>query len=59
MQKGEMAQIDQYIDATYLAPLQGDPANEALRSELGKVYVALKLYDAAAGTDEDSFYWVE
>ena len=54
-----MAQIDQYIDPTYLAPLQGDPDNEALRSELGKVYVALKLYDAAAGADEDSFYWVE
>ena len=41
------AQTEQYIEDTYLDVLEREPDNEALRSELGRVYVALQLYDTA------------
>ncbi len=44
---GLVQQIDQYIEDHYLDILEREPDNEALRSELGKVYVALRQYDTA------------
>ncbi len=42
-----LAQVDQYIEDRYIDVLEREPDNEVLRSELGRIYVALRQYDTA------------
>ena len=44
---GLLQQADQHIEDRYLDVLERESDNEALRSELGRVYVALQQYDTA------------
>ena len=39
--------VDDHLEATYLDPLKLTPENNALRTRLLQVYVALQQYDAA------------
>jgi len=50
---GLKVQIDQYIDAHYLDPLQQTPDNDALRLKLIQLYCALRQYDTAIHTATD------
>ena len=47
------AMVDEYIEKTYLYPLNGDPDDAPLRTQLIKVYLALRQYDAAISTALD------
>jgi transglutaminase-like putative cysteine protease len=40
-------QIDAYVEATYLEPLEQEPENSMLRTELGQVFMALQRYNTA------------
>ncbi len=44
---GLVQQVDQYIEDHYIDVLEREPDNEVLRSELGRIYVALRQYDTA------------